>query len=748
MTNSTSVFLLSSLLALASCTSQPQPEPESIDAVRRIEVVVHRGANALAPENTLPSADSALVHGADWIEVDVRTSRDGVLYNLHDAELDRTTNGSGIIGDWLSADIDTLDAGQWFAPEFRGLRVPTIASMLDGLRDRALVYFDVKDGDLQQLVMMVRQKGFADRSFFWFGKEEMLRQFLTLAPEMKVKVNANDIERLQYWMQICQPAIVETHVEHVTPTFIDFCSEHGIRIMVAAQGESADDYRRALQCGADMINLDKPEIFETLADESITSPTADANDCGIVGDGTTLNTSAIQHAVDSLSNLPQGGTLRFGPGRYLTGLITLKSNVTLQLHAEATILGSTNPYDYDRPAAVGARGDEDIHLGLFVAHQAENLKICGQGTIDGQGLDLALAIDSLHHTGERIDPAYNLRRMRPTTRPKLMFFDDCRGIDISGVTLRNSSGWGLSLHKSSNIQIAGITVYNRAYWNNDGIDLNDCSHALVKDCNINSADDGICLKSDDPTSGCDDITIRNCAIVSSASAFKCGSASYGGFRNIRVYDLTVHDTFRSAIALETVDGGVIDNITIERITARNTGNPLFICLGARHDERPGICRNITIRHLSATVPFGRPDEAYDLRGPEVNYFHNPWPSSIAGLPGRDIENIVLEDLDLTYPGRATKGMAYVGLYRVGEVNEAAEGYPEFSMYGELPSWAFYLRHIKGVSLHNVTLRLADTDFRPAIVLDDVKDYQLSDIVYPEHTPKDLQVFDADAPAKF
>lgn len=264
----TSILLLSIALTLASCSTEQKTPSKSFDACNRIEVVVHRGANALAPENTMPSADSALVHGADWIEVDVRTSRDGVLYNLHDAELDRTTNGTGVIGDWLSADIDTLDAGAWFADEYRGLHVPTIASMLDGLRDRALVYFDVKDGDLQQLVTLVRDKGFADRSFFWFGKEQMLRDFLAIAPEMKVKVNANDVERLQYWMKICQPAIVETHIEYLTPAFLDFCHKQDIRVMVAAQGESADDYRRALHCGADMINLDKPEIFETIINET------------------------------------------------------------------------------------------------------------------------------------------------------------------------------------------------------------------------------------------------------------------------------------------------------------------------------------------------------------------------------------------------------------------------------------------------------------------------------------------------
>ena len=258
---------LLSLLTQVAC-SNPGSKGNDADTQttqqRPIEVVVHRGANDLAPENTVASADSALAHGAKWIEVDVRTSKDGVMYNLHDDILDRTTDGKGFIYDHNAAEIDLLDAGSWYDEKFRGLHVPTIAQMLDDLQGRAYVYFDVKQCDLTQLVQLVRDKGYTDRSFFWFGKEEMLREFVTLAPEMKVKVNAGDIERLEYWRTLCQPAIVEVHADQLTPEFQQYCHEHGILTMVGAQGESLEDYRKAIETGADMINLDKPELFEQL----------------------------------------------------------------------------------------------------------------------------------------------------------------------------------------------------------------------------------------------------------------------------------------------------------------------------------------------------------------------------------------------------------------------------------------------------------------------------------------------------
>jgi len=715
-----------------------------------ISVVVHRGANALAPENTMPSADSALAHGAEWIEVDVRTTVDGAMYNLHDDELERTTTGTGRISERTAEYIETLDAGSWFGEQYRGLKVPTMRAMLDTLSTRTLsdgqgrakVFFDVKPGTpVPAIVELVRETGFADLSFFWFAREEMLREFLSLAHEMQVKVNANDTVRLQYWIDLVReyqrpaPDIVEVHADQVTPAFTAFCRRHQIRIMVGAQGESLDDYQKAIETGADLINLDKPELFEQL---QRSSPVVMFSCPG--GKSTEqLCTAPLQHLIDSLSAVG-GGTLRLLPGTYLSGMLRLRSHVELYLDEGATLLGSTNPYDYDQPKGIGVRGDEDVHVGLIVADSAVDIAVRGRGVIDGQGLDLALAIDSLHHIGERIDPNYNVRRMRPSTRPKLFFLDHTNGIRIEGVTLRNSAGWGLSCDRSQNILIRDVTVYNRAYWNNDGIDLNDCRHAEIAHCEINSADDGICLKSDELARGCEDIYIHDCRIASSASAVKFGTASWGGFRRVRVHDIEVYDTFRSAIALETVDGGLMEDIEVDGIEARNTGNPLFVCLGARHSEaRHSEARRITIRNVKAEVPFGRPDEAYDLRGPEVNYFHNPWPSSIAGLPGHPIQEVTLENIDLTYPGRASKAMAYIGLYRLDAVNEAATAYPEFSMYGELPSWALYARHIQGLTLRNIRVSLRDSDFRPAFIFDDVQELTLDGITLPEGMSEETQI---------
>ena len=130
--------------------------------------------------------------------------------------------------------------------------------------------------------------------------------------------------------------------------------------------------------------------------------------------------------------------------------------------------------------------------------------------------------------------------------------------------------------------------------------------------------------------------------------------------------------------------------------------------------------HLTTSNLKCQVPFGRPDEAYDLRGPEVDFFHNPFPSSICGIPGNRIQDVTIENVEIRYPGRATKGMAYMPLWRVSDVPEQIKEYPEFSMFGELPSWGFYVRHAEDITFRNVSLTLADIDFRPAFVFDDTK----------------------------
>jgi len=457
---------------------------------------------------------------------------------------------------------------------------------------------------------------------------------------------------------------------------------------------------------------------------------------GAKADGKTLNTIAIQKAIDAAFK-NKSGIVVFPKGEFLSGSIQMKTNVSLRLDEGAVLLGSTNPQDYIKMEFPGRpdspKKDDNSQMALVLAHKASNIKLYGKGKIDGQGLQLALHIDSLHHAGIVVDPNYTIRRNRPneTMRPKLFRFSQCDAVAIEGLQLTAASCWGLSFELCSNLSLDGLKVVNRSYWNNDGIDITDCKNVKVTNCDLDTADDGICLKSYYPGYANDGIYIANCTIKSSASAIKFGTASYGGFKNVVIKDIQVFDTFRSAIAIESVDGATIENIEVSNINAVNTGNAIFIRIGQRSGEKAGSIKNVSIKNIKVQVPFGRPDINYDLRGPEVDFFHNPFPSSIVGIPGYQIENVSLENITISYPGRANKGMAYVPLNRLDKVPEVIKEYPEFSMFGELPAWAFYVRHANGISFKNVKVTLDDTDFRPAFVFDDVQNLNMEQIDLPK-----------------
>lgn len=445
-----------------------------------------------------------------------------------------------------------------------------------------------------------------------------------------------------------------------------------------------------------------------------------ATDMKIVGDGITMNTEAIQKAIDYCHSQKNGGCLVFTEGVYKTGTIVLKSNVTLKLEKGAVISGSTDPYDYY--ALEAPKGWDSSALGLILADHAENIRIIGEGTIDGNGRELAHKVDSLHHIGEKVDPAYDYGNKRPNERmrPKLLFISNCKDILVDGLNMRSSAAWGLSFDTCENLTLTNLNINNRAFWNNDGIDVTDSKHVRIAHCNINSADDSICLKSY-KVGGCnDDVEIYDCDIVSSASAIKFGTASWGGFKNVTIRKIRVRDTYRSVVAIESVDGGHIENILVEDIIAVNTWNPIFIRLGHRGGEAPGTVRNVTIRNMFVDVPFSRPDINYDMRGPAFDFFHNPIPSSITGIPGHCVENVTLENIEIFCPGKASKGMAYVPLSRLSSVPEKIDDYPEFTMFGELPSYGLYGRHVRGLTLNNVNFRLKDSDFRPKYIFDDVE----------------------------
>lgn len=432
---------------------------------------------------------------------------------------------------------------------------------------------------------------------------------------------------------------------------------------------------------------------------------------GIRSDGNTLNTRSIQYAVDYIHD-KGGGRLVFEVGRYLTGSIHLRSNVNIELKKGAMLVGSVNPLDYDRQQA----------MALLLAEEQENIAITGNGVIDGQGRQVALNVIALVRSGVIEDPLGN-DRPREANRPMLIYFRSCRNITIQDITLKNAASWVQSYDQVKNLKIDHITVDSRAYWNNDGVDIVDCDSVSITNSYIDAADDGICLKSHQMRTFCNNILIYNNTIRSSANAIKFGTASHGGFRNVRIIRNKVFDTYRSAIAIECVDGGFLDSITVDSLQAFHTGNAIFLRLGERVKERKGSLSNVQISNVTVIIPAGKPDAGYDYEGPVEDMPRNISPIVIAGLPGQYITNVRFNNIEVKYPGGGNTLFANVPLGHLDSIPEIPEKYPEFSMFRELPAWGIYIRHARELQFSNIRLSCEKKDYRVPIVIDDVHNAQ-------------------------
>ena len=199
-------------------------------------------------------------------------------------------------------------------------------------------------------------------------------------------------------------------------------------------------------------------------------------------------------------------------------------------------------------------------------------------------------------------------------------------------------------------------------------------------------------------------------------------------RNITIRNIEVYDTYRSAIAIEAMQGGILENILVEKINATNTGNAIFMRIGQiRIAKFPGTLRNVVIRKVKVKVPFNRPDHAYTIRGPALPFFHNTFPSSITGIIGHPIQSVLLEDVKIIYPGMGNAAYANLPINRISDIPELPKKYPEFSMFGELPAWGFYVRHVEGLKMKNVIIKIRKDYYRPALVFDDVEDLKFENL---------------------
>jgi polygalacturonase len=441
-------------------------------------------------------------------------------------------------------------------------------------------------------------------------------------------------------------------------------------------------------------------------------------DFGAVGDGEAMDTKALQATIDACSEAG-GGTVRVPAGEYQTGTLKLKSDITLSLDYGAFILGSQDLADYPiddlRPAREGGP-----HC-LLYAVDASNITIEGLGVIDGRGTHLAFPRSrSGKAKGGRLP------------RPRLMRFENCNNLTFSGVTYKRPAFWGLHLIDCKDIHFNGVTLRMRNNnYNNDGFDLDGCENVLIENCDIETGDDGICLKSS--KNPCRNITVKNCKVASNTAALKFGSSSHGGFQNVEVSNCYFYDCPMGAIKLQLVDGGRLENVDISRIVMKNVGCPIFIRLGNRGStfgkggEAPvGTVKNIRISDVVAEVTIEDREKAAAAPYKGIKVDTTPGvkddekakagPIMITGIPGHYIENVVLENIEISFPGLGTSEDAE------REVAEDIARYPEQYFFGVLPSWGAYVRHTKNIEFKNVTLTTREPDERKKLVMVDVEGF--------------------------
>ncbi len=225
-------------------------------------IVSHRGANKFAPENTFAAADLALEQGADYIELDVRESADGVLYVIHDETLDRTTNATGFVGHSSSKEIDSLDAGSWFDGKFKGTIVPRLDAYLEHLRGRAGVYLELKYCDPAKVVALVRDLGMVRDTFYFSFSEEMRRDLQLIAPELRKMMTLNIAKSPSLVGAVHHASIIEITPEQMRkPAIIEASRKAGLEIMVYYGGDDMVVHREIAASGVDYINLDRPDLF-------------------------------------------------------------------------------------------------------------------------------------------------------------------------------------------------------------------------------------------------------------------------------------------------------------------------------------------------------------------------------------------------------------------------------------------------------------------------------------------------------
>ena len=427
-------------------------------------------------------------------------------------------------------------------------------------------------------------------------------------------------------------------------------------------------------------------------------------DYGAKSDTTQLSTSALQQAIDDCSKAG-GGRVVVPAGQYKIGTVVLKSHVHLYLEQGATLYGSTNLDDYlpMKSDFVSLR-THTTTIQLIYADKVSHVVISGQGTIDGRGR----AFKKLSWNDEGI------------TRPHLLRFIQSEDITVKDITLRNSGCWMQHYLACDRLNIDGIKVFNRNNYNNDALDIDGCHDVIVRGVMADSDDDGITLKSTSPRL-CENVRISDCLVSSHCNAVKLGTETNGGFRNINISGIVVKPSSdqrekffgqwigSSAISLEIVDGGVLENVNISDFTVEGTESPIFIRLGNR--GRGYLSSGANMESIVPIDHVGRIDGVH-LDNIQIRHAGSMG-CSITGLPDYPVRNVSISNVSIHHQG----GISADEMDKIFESvkDEKEKDYPEATMWGNLPAKGFFVRHARNVRFSNIEVTTEQPDARPDFV---------------------------------
>lgn len=433
---------------------------------------------------------------------------------------------------------------------------------------------------------------------------------------------------------------------------------------------------------------------------------------GAIGDGITLNTAAIQKTIDACYQ-SGGGKVIFPEGKFLSGTIVLKDNITIHFEKNAVLLGSTDLKDYKNLDPFTEGLGIDVGWALLVAVDAKNIGLEGEGTIDGQGS----AIKAKHILTDTRPEG-----QRWGLRPFLVRIVRCDGVKVNDVTLKYAGAWTSHYFQSRNLHIENVKIQSVGVAHNDGIGIDGCQDVVIKDCDVVSGDDALVFKTTSSKMACRNIVVSGLRLKSSQAGIKMGTESMAAFENIKISKCHIYETRNGGIKLLTVDGAHLRNIEITDITMEDVRTPMLFRLGSRlsvfrkasDTQQPtGTFENVIIKNVKANA--------------SANAQLMP-PSGIliTGVPGHYISGLTLENIEISLAGGGLAEHARQA------VPEAIDQYPEVKTFGpRVPAYGIWARHVKGLKLRNVKFNLAGNDLRPALVCEDGTDLEVSDWKLPE-----------------